>query len=1040
MTPADFNLVTRNLISGGAFGRFAFGRWLSCVFLSAGFAAVTCLGMAASSNPPAKSTDGSGPAAQEEQTATLHGHVLGILSKATVLPRTPAQSTEPLTLTVVLNLSDPAGFDKYRRGLDDPKSPNFHKRISRSDLTARFGPTQQAYDSVLAYLQQKGFTLVTGSATRRTLTVRGTRAQAESAFHVSINDHQLGNRTFHAISADPAVPKALAPQIRAIVGFSNLARWRPNVAPSPPTPASIRIAYDGLLTPAGSTNTGGLPPGLDGSGQTIGLIEFDNYNDSDVSNWLAFAGLPQKLLQQISRYPIAGGTSPSGCNPAANGCGTSEVLLDIAAALGTAPGANIIVFDAPISSDFAGVISEASAQIYTAGGGSTTTGSLGGTLSVSWAQCEPEISQSDALAISQLIYESTYDGIPLFASTGDNGSTCVSGDGTPYPNSIQSPADAPAAIAVGGTTLQVNSDNSYNSESWWPGGGFGVSQYLASEPPLGWKGAWPGSIPEVASDANGSTGIGICQAYGGNSPNCFRVGGTSLSAPTWAGIWTLARQAQADGGSAFYGGPGFYAYPGAFHSAASMTGPGNNFAHVGLGSPDITSIVSNSCVLEVNSVSPGSGPRNGGTKVTIRGQGFVGVEKVTFGGVAATNVTIHSDSKLTADSPAANGSQVDIQVVTPAGTSAKSSKDLFAYGGLVTNVSPGSGPVAGGTEVTVTGKGFILQHTTFEFGGSAATHVACSSSTKCTMTAPSHDAGTVDVLVKANGVNSESTPADHFTFVPSITRIVPRGGAQEGTQVTVKGQGFTGQSKFDFGGSEVSPGVCASSTNCTMTAPYHSPGRVYVTVETNGAKSAATLAVMFTYVAPAITKISPSKGPTVGGESVTLTGSGFYTVMTVKFGDTIATSLTNGIVSTENINCPSEFLCYVTSPAGTGSVYVTANVAGVTSRETVANLYTYAVFPSVADLSPYKGPVTGGITVTITGTNFSTAPGGTTFQFGSLPATNVTCAISTQCTVTAPVRAASAAYLEVPVTATVNGLTSVTSFLFDFGTPLPPPR
>ena len=108
-------------------------------------------------------------------------------------------------------------------------------------------------------------------------------------------------------------------------------------------------------------------------------------------------------------------------------------------------------------------------------------------------------------------------------------------------------------------------------------------------------------------------------------------------------------------------------------------------------------------------------------------------------------------------------------------------------------------------------------------------------------------------------------------------------------------------------------------------------------------------------------------------------------------------------------------------------------------RRPPANLYPYVIFPAVAGVTPGQGPVTGGIPVTVASTNFSTAPGGTTFQIGSLSATNVSCASSTECTMTAPVRAANAGYLGGNVTATVNGRTSTNFVTFNFGTP-PPPR
>jgi hypothetical protein len=152
--------------------------------------------------------------------------------------------------------------------------------------------------------------------------------------------------------------------------------------------------------------------------------------------------------------------------------------------------------------------------------------------------------------------------------------------------------------------------------------------------------------------------------------------------------------------------------------------------------------------------------------------------------------------------------------------------------------------------------------------------------------------------------------------------------------------------------------------------------------------------------------------------------------MTVKFGSAPGASVFCAGTSTS---------CTVISPAGTGTVNITATLAGSTSAATSANQYTYAIFPSVASVSPWQASVTGGIAVTITGTNFSTVAGGTTIQFGTLPATAVTCSSTTLCTATAPVRASSAGYLKVSVTATVNGHTSIQYVPFEFGTPPPPP-
>src|ERR1700676_3014995 len=117
--------------------------------------------------------------AQAGPTVALPDHVMGILTHATPLPRTPQMDQDSLTVCVMLNLSDQSGFDAFEMDFNDPSSPNYHKTINAADLTARFGPTQEAYNTVLAYLQQNGFTLAVGSANRLTITVRGARSQVE---------------------------------------------------------------------------------------------------------------------------------------------------------------------------------------------------------------------------------------------------------------------------------------------------------------------------------------------------------------------------------------------------------------------------------------------------------------------------------------------------------------------------------------------------------------------------------------------------------------------------------------------------------------------------------------------------------------------------------------------------------------------------------------------------------------------------------------------------------------------------------------------
>jgi kumamolisin len=125
---------------------------------------------------------------------------------------------------------------------EDPNSATFHQTLASSEYTARFCPTEEAYNAVLSYLKENGLSLVLGSKNRRINTVQGTRAQAQKAFHVSINDYQLGSRSFHAIASDPALPANIAPFLVSVFGLSNLGQMHPASTPQPLTPMAASFA------------------------------------------------------------------------------------------------------------------------------------------------------------------------------------------------------------------------------------------------------------------------------------------------------------------------------------------------------------------------------------------------------------------------------------------------------------------------------------------------------------------------------------------------------------------------------------------------------------------------------------------------------------------------------------------------------------------------------------------------------------------------------------------------------------------------------
>ena len=265
----------------------------------------------------------------------------------------------------------------------------------------------------------------------------------------------------------------------------------------------------------------------------------------------------------------------------------------------------------------------------------------------------------------------------------------------------------------------------------------------------------------------------------------------------------------------------------------------------------------------VTGLSPTVGPAAGGTLVTITGSSFSGASVVDFGTTAATNVTVVNSATIKADSPAGTG-VVNVTVTTPGGKSAASAADQFNYiaAPAVTGLNPASGPMTGGTLVTITGDN-LTGATAVDFGTMAATNIIVVNSTTITADSPA-GAGIVDVTVTTPGGKSATSSADQFTYLaaPTVSGLSPASGpVTGGTLVTFTGTGFTSATAVDFGNAAATDVTVVNSTTITAESPAGS-GVVNVSVTTPGGKSVTSAAVQFTYItAPTVTGLSQTSGP-----------------------------------------------------------------------------------------------------------------------------------------------------------------------------------
>lgn len=395
----------------------------------------------------------------------------------------------------------------------------------------------------------------------------------------------------------------------------------------------------------------------------------------------------------------------------------------------------------------------------------------------------------------------------------------------------------------------------------------------------------------------------------------------------------------------------------------------------------------------ISSVSPSSGPAEGGTLVTILGSEFGAGAEVSFGATQAT-VTAQTATSLTVIAPPGPAGPVPVTVANADG-GATTAVASFVYSAspeptstpTISGVAPSSGPAAGGTSVVLIGTDFQAGATVL-VGGVAAT-VTSNTETSLTAVTPAHGAGIVGVTLTNPDGGTYALPAA-FTYLatqapvsdPVVTSVTPASGPTTGgTSVTLSG------TNFQAGAAVLFRGVAGTVTSLTptsirVTSPAGAAGAAEITVA-NPDGGSSTMAAAFTYVqaavtAPTISTIVPATGPTTGGTVVTITGTGFKAGVVVKFGG-VAGTVASVAATTLSVQTPA-------SVAGAVAVAVSNTDGGTVTRNAA---FTYvatsqAGVPTVTSFSPSFGPIAGSTNVTITGTNFRS---GVVVRFGAVSGT-----------------------------------------------------
>jgi subtilase family serine protease len=515
--------------------------------------------------------------------------------------RGAAPGTDHVGFRVYLGWRNSDQAEALATAVSTPGSPQYGRYLTPAQFRQQFAPSQSDVTAVQQWLRTAGFTIDHTPANNHYVAAEGTVDQAEAAFSTTLGTYSYQGKALRAPETALSVPTGL-PAISGVIGLDDddqLLHADHVVADAPapgafvngdPTSAWFgekRVAdtptSDGTVLPAQPdypfAPTGYTPPqlrgaygldpsGYDGSGQTVAVIDaFASptiYQDASTyaqRNDPEHPLSPQQFSQQVApgvfRHPEAGRWDPQGWY--------GEETLDVEAVHATAPGADIVFVAAPnngqdLDAALNHVVDQKLATIVTNSYGWNTE-------ALQYGFIKPEYDTTVQAAI---------EGIGVYFSSGDDGDETGGVKGaTATPDW---PATSPWVTAVGGTSLAVTAAQGYGFENGWEtgkeslakgawtapgyqyGSGGGTSRLfaqpgyqqgvvgtdIATGATSGGRSTAMRSVPDVAAVGDPGTGmlIGETQTFPDGSARYseYRIGGTSLASPLFAGVMAVAQQ------------------------------------------------------------------------------------------------------------------------------------------------------------------------------------------------------------------------------------------------------------------------------------------------------------------------------------------------------------------------------------------------------------------------------------------------------------------------------------------------------------------
>ena len=523
----------------------------------------------------------------------------------------PADPTTDVGFRVYLGWTNPSAAEALARAVSDPHSASYGKYLTPNRFRSQFAPAAADVAKVQNWLRSQGFSIIYSPQNNHYVSAEGSVSQLAAAFGAQFGLYNVRGQAVRSPSGDVSIPSTLAGIIKSVIGLDESYRfvetYHTTGANAPPE-AGFRNApplplfwaeppLSPYAFPAGFTAIGGTAPwtpkgytpdqiksaygisGFDGSGQTVAII--DAYASptilQDVNQWSTNRGLPTMTPAQLVQV-----VPPGIYNKPENKWDPQgwygEETLDVEAVHGMAPGAKIVYVGAPnsfqdLDAAMNHVVDRHLAQIVTNSYGFPTE----------------LLAPGYILPLEDTLIQAAIEGIGVYFSSGDSGDeTATSGFAV-----TDWPASSPWVTAVGGTSLGIGAAGTRVLETGW-----GTSNYDCDTTTLactrtGWDyGAGGGvsvvfaepayqvsagltltgrGVPDVAALADPQTGylVGQTQTFpNGVSYDEYRIGGTSVASPIFAGLMALADQKA--GHAHGFANPLFYDSPAAFYDVVSV--------------------------------------------------------------------------------------------------------------------------------------------------------------------------------------------------------------------------------------------------------------------------------------------------------------------------------------------------------------------------------------------------------------------------------------------------------------------------------------